>query len=96
MLRTIVYFVWLSATAIKADPIEKCDDSNDTFGMCMVVDREDYKQDFPAKPYPLVVKEKVSIYDIPEFNADDKTITIFMKLVVYWNDTRITSDDPTE
>ena len=45
---------------------------------------------------PLLVEGKVTIFDIPEFRPDDKTITIFMKLSAFWNDTRIKtqSGDP--
>ena len=45
---------------------------------------------------PLLVGGKITIFDIPEFRPDDKTITIFMKLSAFWNDTRIKteSSDP--
>ena len=39
--------------------------------------------------FPQLVDSKIIMHDIPEFNADDKTITIFMTLVAHWNDTRI-------
>ena len=45
---------------------------------------------------PQLVEGKITIFDIPEFRPDDRTITIFMKLSAYWNDTRIKtkSSDP--
>ena len=47
---------------------------------------------------PLFVKEKVLVHDIPEFNQNDKTISIYMTLYVYWNDTRVMlkSSDPSQ
>ena len=40
-------------------------------------------------PVPIYLKEKIWIYDIAEFNQNDKTITVFMGLKLFWNDTRL-------
>ena len=40
---------------------------------------------------PILVEEKIKVYDITEFNDDDKTITLFISLTTYWNDSRLIS-----
>ena len=44
---------------------------------------------------PLLVEELIDVFGIPEFNPKDKTITIMMRLMTMWNDTRlqVTSSD---
>ena len=72
--------------------------SEEIIGRRLCTHVEDYDTSLPPKPHPFFLKEKVTIYDIPEFNQDDGTVTIFMKIAAFWNDTRVTlvSSDPSQ
>ena len=49
---------------------------------------DEYNQD-SIDPMPLFIQEKIKVFEITEFNQNDKTITLYISLISYWNDTRI-------
>ena len=68
--------------------INFCDDENiigSTFWLCK---SNDYIKK-AEKPWPIIIKERIIVNDIPEFNEDEKTVTLFITFVALWNDTRI-------
>ena len=74
-----------------------CNDGNIVGSAYWLCKPDDYTK-HPNKPWPLILKETVVVYDIPEFHENEKTITISIELTVFWNDTRIriNSIDPSD
>ena len=85
-LLKVIHFLIYLGIANDAGQIRFCDD--ETFVGLAICKPKDYNPKAP-KPHPLILQETIIVNDIPEFNPDEKTITIFMKLIVYWNDSRI-------
>ena len=58
---------------------------------------EDYNKAW-GETKPTMIKEKIILFDIKEFNADEKTVTLFLMLFSYWNDSRVMvkSSDPNQ
>ena len=86
-------FLLISITQIKA--LSLCSDpSIEKLSICKNV--ENYDKSFPGDP--IKVYNSVTVLDIVEFNADDNTITLFVQIMVMWNDTRLTltTGDATE
>ena len=74
--------------------VRSCDESADIVFLCS---NGYYDKSFSGTgDQPAVLNEKIVVYTIPEFNPIDKTVTIFMRLMTYWNDTRISlkTNDP--
>jgi len=90
---TLLTFFLVSINQIKA--LSLCTDpSIDKLSICKNV--ENYDKSFPGDP--IKVRNSVTVLDIVEFNADDNTITLFVQIMVMWNDTRLTltTGDATE
>ena len=64
-------------------------------GLCTLT--ENYDKSYPSIR-PMDLEQIVTIFDIVEFDQDERTVTLFLQLMTYWNDTRITlkSSDPSK
>ena len=40
-------------------------------------------------PMPLFIQESIKVFEITEFNKDEKTISLYISLTSFWNDTRV-------
>ena len=49
---------------------------------------DEYNQG-PPSPTPLLIQESITVFDITEFNKDEKTISLYISLTSFWNDTRV-------
>ena len=38
---------------------------------------------------PAFIQEKIKVFEITEFNQNDKTITLYISMTSFWNDTRV-------
>ena len=76
--------------------MESCSSNVTKLQICKL--NQDYAQSFPSKPWPMIVNNSVRVLDIVEFNADANTMTIFVQLMAWWDDTELTlkSNDPDE
>ena len=71
--------------------IKLCNESDVIGSGVILCSNEDYDKGLVgSRGHAAMLEEKITMYDIPEFNPEDKTVTIFMMLMVYWNDTRVT------
>ena len=70
--------------------------NEDTFGLCSLTDK--YDKSYPPDPRPIYLNQTITIFDIVDFNQDDRTVTLFLQLYIFWNDTRLTNkySDPSE
>ena len=78
--------------------VHLCHEEKKIIGTMICKLSDDYNKAHGQHPLPLVAKEKIILYDIPELNQEDKTITLFMTLIIHWNDSRLMlkTSDPTE
>ena len=86
----LLYLLFFAGIAKGSLPIGLCNDTTydaDITRLCK--NTEDYDESQPAKPWPNQVQQIVTIYDIPELHQDLRFITLFVKLHIKWNDTRI-------
>ena len=90
MLLPFLLFVRLSYAQISF-----CDDA--TIIGLRICGSEDYNKGF-GEARPLSIKEKIVLYDVKEFNPNEKSITLFMMLFTVWNDSRVMlkSGDPNQ
>ena len=49
---------------------------------------DEYNQD-TVVPMPLFIQEKIKVFEITEFNQNEKTITLSISMTSRWNDTRV-------
>ena len=66
-----------------------CNDATGDSGLRMCKSSLGYERGAPSKPWPSPVEQMITMYDIPEFNLKDRSITIFMQVMVKWKDHRI-------
>ena len=66
--------------------INHCDAPVGSLSICTSVNN--YDKSFPGDP--ITVYNSVTVLDIVELNHDDNTITLFVQIMVMWNDTRLT------
>ena len=89
--------ICLSFLGIAKAELRLCSDSSfQGFGICATGNGKDYDESEPPQPWPYDLEKIVTMYDVATFRQDDRSITLFVKLLVKWNDTRITmkSSDP--
>ena len=88
MLVLFMLFVRLSYAELSF-----CED--DTVIGLRICGNEDYNKGH-GETKPTFVKERIVLYDIKEFEPDDQTVTLFLMLYSYWNDSRVKlkSSDP--
>ena len=82
-----MFWLLLLFTRVSNAQISLCNDESIAVGL-RICSYQAYNKGV-GDTKPQLVDGKIIMLDIPEFNADDKTITIFMTLVAHWNDTRI-------
>ena len=83
--------------ATKVSSLESCASKDVTkLQLCTLEDA--YDTSLPSEPWPVTVKNSVTVLDVVELNPDDNTLTIFVQLKVLWNDTGLSliSNDPNE
>ena len=84
--------VCLLFCSIKAKAeLEDCNNINQTKTICKMV--ESYDSDNPPRPLPLKVKPIIHLQKVVDFDPISNTMTIFVKLMSRWNDSRITIKD---
>ena len=83
---SFVLMLLVLSSGVSNAQIHLCNESN-VHGL-RLCSHEHYDKSL-GQTVPALVKEKVVMYDIPEFNQNEKTVTIFMMLKIYWNDTRV-------
>ena len=81
----------LFCTTIAKAELEDCKNNNQTKTICRIV--ETYDSDDPPKPLPLKVKPIIHLQKVVDFDPTSNTMTIFVKMMSRWNDTRITIKD---
>ena len=48
-----------------------------------------YDKTFPSDP-PMYLNQTIRLYDVVDFNDEEQTVTIFLQLFTWWDDTRLT------
>ena len=71
--------------------LEDCNNTNQTKTICKI--KEFYDSDDPPKPLPLKVKPIIHLQKVVDFDPASNTMTIFVKMMSRWNDSRITIKD---
>ena len=82
----ILALVFLVFMAQSTTSINHCDIPVGSLSICTNVNI--YDKSFPGDP--ITVYNSVTVLDIVELNHDDNTITLFIQIMVMWNDTRLT------
>ena len=67
--------------------ISVCEEANDATQIQLCTSN-DYDKGF-GHTQPVYIKERILLYDIPEFHHHEKIITIFLRLFTNWNDSRV-------
>ena len=85
--------VFLLFVRMSYGQISFCDD--DTVIGIRICRNEGYNKAF-SETLPTSVAIRIVLYDIKEFDPDEKTVTLFVNLLSYWNDSRVMlkSSDP--
>ena len=69
--------------------VSLCNDNSNDGGIRMCKSNKGYERGAPSEPLPTSVEQIITVHDIPEFNLKDRSITLFMQVLVRWKDNRI-------
>ena len=69
----------------------------DQIGLRLCKIKASYDKTFPPNP-PMFLHQSITLYEIVDFDSEQQTVTVFLQLFTWWNDTRLTltSSDPKE
>ena len=69
--------------------VSLCNDDSSDGGIQICKSYKGYERGAPSEPFPSHVEQIITIHDIPEINLKDRSVTLFMQVLVRWNDNRI-------
>ena len=85
-MKSLRFWVWAFFLGL-TEGLYHCNDKHfDKLSICQNV--QTYDKSFPGDP--IKVYNSLTVLDVVEFNPDDNTITLFVQIMVMWNDTRLT------
>ena len=86
VMKSLRFWVWAFFLGL-TEGLYHCNDKHfDKLSICQNV--QTYDKSFPGDP--IKVYNSLTVLDVVEFNPDDNTITLFVQIMVMWNDTRLT------
>ena len=81
-----MFLIFLFDCITVASSIGLC--KHQDLGLCSLSDN--YDKSYPPDPRPMYLNQTITLFDIVEFDQDARTVTLFMQIYLFWNDTRIT------
>ena len=67
--------------------VKPCQENHTGLRLCKL--NETYDKTFPSNP-PMYLHQSITLYDVVDFNPEQETVTVFLQLFTWWNDTRLT------
>ena len=67
--------------------VKPCNENHIGLRLCKI--NATYEKTFPPNP-PMYLDQSVKLWDILDFNPEEQTVTVFLQLFTWWNDTRLT------
>jgi hypothetical protein len=67
--------------------VKPCNENHIGLSLCKI--NATYDKTFPPNP-PMYLHQSVKLWDILDFNTEEQTVTVFLQLFTWWNDTRLT------
>lgn len=77
-----------ASVAFAQDKLSPCAKNASEVSICEI-GHTPYWNNAPPEPRPAVITPLLNILEFVDINSDDKTFTIFVELLVTWNDTSI-------
>ena len=85
----LVYF-WLFLTFLKVSTAElkSCDEEFDQESICTT---KDFSPIFPPGKSATILETELRLLDVHQINLDEKSISLYIELFTFWNDTGIST-----
>jgi len=94
MPQKAIFWIWVLILARGIESLELCSKPVEKPQICAVY--ENHTSNKPPSPLPLVLQPVMDFRDIIDFDLNTNTITIFVRILIFWNDTsiKLTGPDP--
>ena len=87
----LIYF-WLFLTFLKVSTAElkSCDEEFEGSKQSICT-TNDFSSIFPPGKYPIILETELRLVDVHQINVDEKSISLYIELFTFWNDTGIST-----
>ena len=94
MAQIVILLIWVFLLAKSIESLELCSKPVEKPQICAIY--QNHTSNEPPSPLPLVLQPVMDFRDIIDFDLNTNTITIFVRILIFWNDTsiKLTGPDP--